>query len=119
MEELAIVFPIVGRGLASQDNMFNPIEAPDIFSVINRVKLQLNVDPPIIIALFNRSLALLLLCGEVELPREAFERCRPGKSLLIAASRTLVAEVWEEDGYCATPHFDTQVFLHAFRAASD
>lgn len=115
-EELATAFTIVEHWVAHRRETSEPFDATDIFSVLNRVKQHLDIEPTIVVALFKRSIALLTFCAEVSLPKEAFDGRNPGKRLLIAASGTPVLQITEEDSNNTTIQFDTFELLHAFRS---
>lgn len=115
---MAATFPLVERWVVSlEDDTDEPVTRPDTVSILDRIKLAVNAEPDLVVALFKRSLALLALCAEVDLPEGAFEDGRPCDGLLVAVSRAPVQEIREEDGNSATARFDPEVLLRAYREA--
>lgn len=115
---LGKAFHVVGEWVMENDNVSSaPFNAPDTFSVL--AKLKVNVPPSVAVALFKRSLALFAFVADVELPAEAFVGRRPGRALLMAASRAPVLQVGAGDGVCTRPGFDKLEFLQLFRLALD
>lgn len=115
-DDLAMAFDIVARWTPSHDTGSNPFEAPDIFSVLSQIKLKISNEPVTVVALFKRSMALLTLCAHVQFPAESFAGWRPGRGLLVAASRSTVFEIREAGGD-PTDCFDVLDFLRVYRAA--
>lgn len=116
-DQMGIAFPLVEHWLERQEHTSDPFDAPEIFAILSRVKQKLDVEPTMAVALFKRSLALLLFCAEVALPKSAFNGRCPGRELLLAASKTTVFDIPGEDGGHSTSHFDTLDLLQAFRSA--
>ena len=115
-DDLAVAFDSVARWMPRHDTSSSPFEAPDIFSVLSQIKFKINIEPITVVALFKRSMALLTLCAHIQFPAESFTGLRPGRGLLVAASRSMVFETREADGDL-TEGFDVSGFLRAYRAA--
>jgi|GEM_PF-2279583 len=115
-DDLAVAFDIVARWTPSHDTGSSPFEAPDIFSVLSQIKLKISNDPVTVVALFKRSMALLILCAHVQFPAESFAGWRPGRGLLVAASRSTMFETRDAGGD-QTECFDVLGFLRAYRTA--
>lgn len=100
-----------------------PFENSDLFELLDQIAHRLKVEPFIAVALFKRSLALMSLCAEAEMPSCLFENGLPGRSLCMAASRVPVLsktgfdyEACAEDG-TTVPRFDSGPFWAAYSSA--
>lgn len=100
-----------------------PFEHSDLFELLDQIARSLKVEPFVAAALFKRSLALMSLCAEAEMPSCLFENGLPGRTLCVAASRVAVLsktgfdyEACVEDRN-TVPRFDSGPFWAAYSSA--
>ena len=117
-QQMIAAFAIVQDWIEDLDTAPSaPFEASELFFALGEIKQQLDVTPMAAVALFKRSLALLALCAEVDLPHELFEDGLPGPSLSIAASQTQVVNRGVLGTGNCCPCFDPGELQSAFRLA--
>jgi hypothetical protein len=93
------------------------IQGEQLFDVLGRIRHALDVEPPVAIALFQRSLALFSFCLDTELADAFFDDGFPGRELCAAASKAPVLNLVSFDQGEISPYFDTYELQAAFRAA--
>lgn len=94
-----------------------PFERSDLFELLNQIAYRLKVAPFVAVALFKRSLALMSLCAEAEMPSCLFENGLPGRYLCVAASRVPVFSKGDPADGNICPRFDSGPFWAAYCSA--
>ncbi len=107
--------------LEGDEDDSEPFEHSELFELLDQIEYGLKVEPFVAVALFKRSLALMSLCAEAEMPSCLFENGLPGRYLCMAASRVPVLSKTgaDDEVYVGNvcPRFDSGPFWAAYSSA--